>query len=178
MTQRPLTVPLSHPHAQFRRFCRLVTRRQVPHHHHTLQRPHPRRQLLHTLLTPMLRRLNVQHLFARPKQNFNRPSPGELADHPRQRGLQVRREQVAITHPTRRVTHHHHLDRAVAQHRWPHHLVAQRLQRTHAAIDRHLHVLPHPRPARRPLAVRLRRRFLRFRQPRTLLGFLATLAFL
>ena len=51
------------------------------------------------------------HLFARAEQHLNRPSPGELRDHPRQTRLQVRREQVAIPHPPRRVTHHHHLDR-------------------------------------------------------------------
>jgi hypothetical protein len=30
----------------------------------------------------MLWRLDVQHLFARAKQNFNRPAPGELRDDP------------------------------------------------------------------------------------------------
>src|ERR1700693_5025380 len=178
MTQRPLAVPIPHPAAQFLRLRRLVPRRDIPHHHHTLHRPHPRRQLLHTPLTPMLWRFDVHDLFAGPEQNLNRPSPGEHCYHPRQTRLQIRREQVTITHPPRRVTHHHDLDDTVAQHCGPHHLVRQRLQPPGATIDRHAHVLPHPVPDLLPLAVGFGRRLLRLGQLRPLLRLLAALALL
>src|SRR5271155_4013865 len=74
MTQRPLTIPIPHPAAQFLRLRRLVPRRDIPYHHHTLHRPYPRRQLLHTLLTPMLRRFDVHYLFAGPEENLLRPT--------------------------------------------------------------------------------------------------------
>src|SRR5579872_624645 len=178
MAQRPLAVPLPHQAAQFLRLRRRITRRDIPHHHHTLHRPYPRRHLLHTPLTPMLRRFNAHDLFASPEQNLDRPSPGEPRYHPRQTRLQVRREQVAITHPPRGVAHYHHLDDAIAQHRGPHHLVRQRLQRPGATIDRHVHVLPYPVPNRLPLAVGFGRRLLRLGQSRPLLRLLAALALL
>jgi hypothetical protein len=48
--------------------------RYIPHHQHTLHRPDPRRHFLHTRLTEMLWRLDVQHVVARAKQNFDEPS--------------------------------------------------------------------------------------------------------
>src|SRR5438874_954748 len=123
MPQRPLTIPFPQAAAQLRCLRRLMACRDVPYDYHTLHRPHPRRHFLNTLATPLLRRLDIHYLFTRAEQDFNRPSPGEHGDHPRQARLPIRGEQVAITHPARWVTHDYYLDDTIAQHGGPDRLV-------------------------------------------------------
>src|SRR6202789_673592 len=110
MTQRPVTVPRTHLCLQLSGLRQLPSGCDVPYHDYTLHRPRPRRYLLNTLLTEMLRRFNVDHLFARAEQNLNRPSPGELNNDPTPDGVKIRREQVDIFQLTNRVPYHHDLD--------------------------------------------------------------------
>src|SRR5262249_39213910 len=91
-THQPFTIPVTHPLPQPQRFGQVAPRRHIPHHNDALHRPHPRHYLLHTLLTPVLRRFNLQHLFARPEQDLNGPAPGELHNDPARLRRRVRRE--------------------------------------------------------------------------------------
>src|SRR5919109_4759532 len=127
--------------------------REIPYHDYALHTPDPRRHFLDTLLTPMLRRLDVQGLFAGFEQHLNRPPPGELTDHPAHTGLEVGCEQVTVAHRPRPVTHHHDLDRPKPQHVGPYRLVTDRLQLPLFTVGQHGDGPPQPRAVIGPLAV-------------------------
>src|SRR5918994_336142 len=110
MAQRELTVPLAHPPAHLVRLGRVASCREIPQDDYALHTPDPRRHLLDAFLTPMLRRLDVQALLAGAEQPFDGPPPGELSNHPGAARLEVGREQVAIAHLSRWITHHDDLD--------------------------------------------------------------------
>src|SRR6202789_4192904 len=96
MTQRPVTVPRTHLCLQLSGLRQLPFGCDVPYHDYALHRPRPRRYLLDTLLTDMLRRFNICDLVARAEQNLNRPAPGELNNDPTSTGAKICREQVNI----------------------------------------------------------------------------------
>src|SRR5262249_19857630 len=85
-------------------------------------------------------------------------------------------EQIAVTHSPFRISHDDYPDAPQAQHSWPDRLVAHRPQVPPAAIGQRRHRLPGPLPRRRPLAIRLGRRFFRLGQTRPLLRLAAAFA--
>src|SRR5437588_905729 len=123
MTQRPFTVPIAHHLTHLQRFGQRMSHREIPHQDHALHRPHPRRYLLHALLTPMPWRLDIHHLFARTEQYFYRPPPSKLSHYPVGTRLEIGRKQITIIHPALEVPHYHDLDRTQPQHSRPDRLV-------------------------------------------------------
>src|SRR5207302_6175876 len=135
-----------------------------------LHRPHPRRYLLHALLTPMPWRLDIHHLFARTEQYFYRPPPSKLSHYPVGTRLEIGRKQITIIHPALEVPHYHDLDRTQPQHSRPDRLVADHRQAATLSVHGYLDGTPQPRPQARSFPVGLGRCFPRLGQPRPLLG--------
>src|SRR4051812_42657489 len=170
MTQRAITVPRPHQRLHLGRLRQCVSFCHIPHADDTLHQPYPRGHLFHTLLTPVLRCLDIQLLFTGAEQHLHAPALGERFHHPGNTRLHRRREQVDVVHLARYVTHHHHLHRHQTRHPRPHRSIAEHTQGSRSPVRRRLHRLPHPRTPTAALPVGLGRHLPGTGQTRTLLG--------
>src|ERR1039458_4443706 len=155
MSQRPFCVPLAESPTRGPRLWKLVTLGDVPQADQALYQPHPRRQLLDALPTPVLRSLNLHYLLARFEGNLDRPSSRERGNHPTELGIYIRGEQILVGKLALRVADQHHKDRQQAAHLGPDRLEGEHLQLARGAVACRLDRLPNPRPLSTAVAVGL-----------------------